>query len=66
MRISILGSVALFAAIASGSTARGEPPSEWPQFRGPGRDGRSTEVGLLETWPQTGPSQQWRVAIGVG
>ena len=32
---------------------------DWPQFRGPARDGVSREKGLLQTWPQNGPPLVW-------
>jgi len=28
---------------------------DWPQFRGPNRDGKSRETGLLKQWPVDGP-----------
>ena len=31
----------------------------WPQWRGPHRDDNSTETGLLEAWPETGPPRLW-------
>ncbi len=31
----------------------------WPQFRGPRRDGISDERGLLQAWPDAGPSAIW-------
>ncbi len=31
----------------------------WPQFRGPKRDGVSTEKGLLKQWPKDGPKLAW-------
>ena len=31
----------------------------WPQWRGPGRDGRSTDTGLLKRWPAGGPPVAW-------
>jgi len=37
----------------------------WFQWRGPNRDGKSAETGLLKDWPQGGPPQVWR-ATGVG
>jgi outer membrane protein assembly factor BamB len=40
--------------------------ADWPQFRGPQRDGRSPEVGLLETWPAGGPKVLWRAPLGDG
>lgn len=36
-----------------------------PQFRGPHRDGRFDEQGLLKTWPAEGPPLLW-VAKGLG
>jgi outer membrane protein assembly factor BamB len=41
-------------------------PGDWPQWRGPNRDGISTETGLLTTWPPTGPRVLWKVAGGPG
>ena len=38
---------------------------DWPQFRGPNRDGRSAETGLLSEWPAGGPKLLWSVT-GVG
>jgi len=39
--------------------------SDWPQWRGPNRDGLSSETGLLQQWSQGGPSLVWR-ATGLG
>lgn len=33
---------------------------DWPQWRGPARDGQSTGVGLLDEWPEEGPPLAWR------
>ena len=33
--------------------------SDWPQWRGPNRDGVSHEKGLLPTWPAEGPKLLW-------
>jgi len=38
---------------------------DWPQFRGPKRDGVSNEKGLLQTWPADGPPLEW-TAKGLG
>ncbi len=35
---------------------------DWPQWRGPKRDGISTERGLLKAWPAGGPPVAWRTA----
>jgi outer membrane protein assembly factor BamB len=40
---------------------------DWPQFRGPNRDGVSKETGLLKEWPQGGPKLLWTYSgAGVG
>jgi outer membrane protein assembly factor BamB len=39
----------------------------WPQWRGPNRDGVSTETGLLQTWKPGGPAVAWRATgLGIG
>jgi len=38
---------------------------DWPQWRGPNRDGISKETGLLKQWPADGPSLVWK-ATGAG
>src|SRR4051812_10080780 len=39
--------------------------AEWPQWRGPNRDGVSTEKGLLKSWGPNGPKKLWE-AKGLG
>ena len=39
---------------------------DWPQFRGPARDGISRETGLLRQWPAGGPKVLWTVPVGQG
>ena len=39
--------------------------ADWPQWRGPTRDGVSTEKGLLKQWPAGGPPLAWK-ATGLG
>jgi outer membrane protein assembly factor BamB len=34
---------------------------DWPQWRGPNRDGISKETGLLKEWPKDGPKLLWQV-----
>ncbi len=38
---------------------------DWPQWKGPERDGLSTESGLLDRWPSGGPPEAWSVT-GLG
>jgi outer membrane protein assembly factor BamB len=47
-----------------GNTA---PDNEWPQWRGPFRNGLSSETGLAKQWPASGPAVTWAVAnLGEG
>ncbi|HMC11896.1 MAG TPA: PQQ-binding-like beta-propeller repeat protein, partial [Pirellulaceae bacterium] len=35
--------------------------ADWPQWRGPNRDGVSKETGLLKQWPADGPKLLWQI-----
>lgn len=39
---------------------------DWPQFRGPNRDGKSAETGLLKRWPAGGPKLLWIADVNLG
>jgi outer membrane protein assembly factor BamB len=40
---------------------------DWPQWRGPDRNGLSKETGLLSQWPRSGPPVVWSAAmLGAG
>ena len=39
--------------------------ADWPQWRGPNRDGVCTETGLLQQWPKDGPKLLWEIS-GLG
>ena len=58
MRLAALAALLLL----SGSAAAGE---DWPQWRGPNRDGVSLETGLRQAWPDGGPPLIFR-ADGLG
>jgi outer membrane protein assembly factor BamB len=41
--------------------------ADWPQWRGPNRDGISSETGLLASWPAGGPRVVWKIqGLGQG
>ncbi|PYK02380.1 MAG: hypothetical protein DME23_01700 [Verrucomicrobia bacterium] len=40
--------------------------ADWPQFRGPNRDGAWNETGLLKTFPVEGLKVRWRKPVGWG
>src|SRR5262252_1911786 len=42
-------------------------PSDWPQWRGPERNGLSKDTGLLKQWPSSGPQRVWSISnLGEG
>ncbi len=47
-------------ALATAATAQ-----DWPQWRGPNRDGKVAAFTAPETWPAA-LTQQWRVVVGAG
>ena len=61
MRTLALATVALLILV---HTALGQA-ANWPQWRGPNRDGISKETGLLKQWPTDGPPLVWK-ATGAG
>ncbi|MFP5287053.1 MAG: PQQ-binding-like beta-propeller repeat protein, partial [Thermoanaerobaculia bacterium] len=40
--------------------------ADWPQFRGPNRDGISPEPAVLKSWPASGPKVLWKAPLGEG
>lgn len=55
-----LPSVSSLAQVPSG-------PGDFPQWRGPNRDGISSDTDLLKEWPEDGPKKLWQVdSVGVG
>ncbi|MEO6034730.1 MAG: PQQ-binding-like beta-propeller repeat protein [Verrucomicrobiota bacterium] len=55
-RAARIFSTAFIALVASGLVA-----ADFPQWRGPLRDGHSTETGLLQEWPKEGPKLIWQI-----
>jgi outer membrane protein assembly factor BamB/Ca2+-binding EF-hand superfamily protein len=62
--------LACLAIVLSTSPLAAQVPSkvgDWPQWRGPNRDGISQETGLLKEWPKEGPKVLWQVnSVGAG
>ncbi|MDB5307288.1 MAG: polyvinylalcohol dehydrogenase [Gemmataceae bacterium] len=57
--IRVAALLALVVPVAAGA--------DWPQYRGPHRDGVSADTGLLQEWPQGGPKLLWTYSdAGVG
>ncbi len=41
--------------------------ADWNQWRGPERDGKSADTGLLQEWPNAGPPLAWKATgLGIG
>jgi outer membrane protein assembly factor BamB len=49
----------LFSIAFCGLIAMLAHGDDWPQFRGPNRDGVSRETGLRQEWPKAGPALLW-------
>ncbi len=63
-----LSGASLLMLLCLGAGAFGQTTAttgNWPQWRGPNRDGVSTETGLLKQWPSAGPALVWK-ATGAG
>jgi len=59
--VALLGAAAVSLCTATCHAA------DWPQWRGPQRNGVSTEKGLLAEWPKEGPALLWSVGdLGAG
>ena len=56
-RLAILSGLVITAAVNA---------ADWPQWRGPNRDGISTEKNWSSQWPATGPKQLWKANVGLG
>jgi outer membrane protein assembly factor BamB len=63
----MLCAVALALALFAARLPAEEPAGHWPQWRGPNRDNRSADTGLLKSWPEGGPPLKWSVeGLGEG
>lgn len=64
---TLLRSIIVLSLLISSLTVTVSPrePADWPQWRGPRRDGVSAETGLLKDWPANGPPLAW-TATGAG
>jgi outer membrane protein assembly factor BamB len=58
----------LLAELAGATILEEEPPgtADWPQWRGPNRDGVAHDPDLLTAWPGTGLPQVWHADAGLG
>ncbi|MDQ3068316.1 MAG: PQQ-binding-like beta-propeller repeat protein [Acidobacteriota bacterium] len=55
--LGIVCAVLVLAGAATGA-------AQWPEWRGPSRDGRSAETNLPSSWSPAGENLAWRIPIG--
>ena len=60
-RLLMLLATGLLPALSSSACA-----DDWPQWRGPARDGVCAESGLLQSFPVGGLKVRWRAPVGWG
>lgn len=60
MRVSLLVLLALSLPLPLALAA------DWPQWRGPGRDGVAPGVTLPAKWPAEAPAPKWKAFVGLG
>src|SRR5882672_4764721 len=68
MKYRYLAAVVLAAGLTIRIAGQSPAPSaDWPQWRGPDRNGLSKESGLLQQWPASGPPLAWSISsLGAG
>mgnify|MGYP000107746709 CR=1 FL=1 len=60
-QVGLRPAVVMFAVFCAAAQA-----ADWPQWRGPDRNGISAEKGWLDQWPAAGPTIAWRAQVGLG
>ncbi len=61
MRLGWFGTLSICAAALASISA-----DDWPQWRGPQRNGISKETGWAFQWPDEGPKIAWKGKVGLG
>jgi len=62
--LNMVTALIVLPAVLSAAACLGNE-AYWPQWRGPNRDGKSLDTGLLKQWPREGPPLAWK-AKGIG
>jgi outer membrane protein assembly factor BamB len=60
IRSAVTAGIAASLVWCGSVTVFNQPAQDWPQWRGPNRDGISPVAGLLKQWPAEGPPLAWR------
>jgi outer membrane protein assembly factor BamB len=56
----------IHAALFSSLLLSSVPGADWPQWRGPNRDGVWDESGIIEAFPREGLKIEWRAPVALG
>jgi hypothetical protein len=64
-RLTAFAATAFLAFHLASPAIPASASAEWFQWRGPNRDGKSPDTGLLKEWPAGGPPLAWKAA-GLG
>jgi outer membrane protein assembly factor BamB len=66
-RFHLAATFGCFVFMLTGAAGQGSPGLDWPQWRGPERNGISRETGLAPQWPASGPPVVWSATnVGAG
>src|SRR5688572_11816129 len=62
--ISVIAALLMLGMIVAAQGPRRVAMGDWPEQRGPNRDGVSRETGLIDRWSVGGENMLWRVPFG--
>jgi outer membrane protein assembly factor BamB len=65
MRTAIGGFASLALVLGSSTLLMSQGPQDWPQFRGPNRNGLATVFSEPRTWPEQ-LARKWKIEVGEG
>ena len=57
---SLFASLLIVAAFTFAISPLSAGDADWPQWRGPNRDGHAAPQSLLDAWPKDGPAVKWQ------
>ena len=64
--VTLLFGAALASVLGLFLVAREAIATDWPQWRGPNRDGAWSESGIVASFPSNGLRPKWKVPVGFG
>lgn len=64
--LAVIGISSVFLTSYAQSQTPPQKPGNWPGWRGPNRDGISTESQWMASLPKEGPKQLWKFSLGPG